>query len=439
MDLKDKVRQAGIVGAGGAGFPTYVKLESRVEYYLANGAECEPLLAKDDEIMKREAENILMGLNLAADYVGADKRYIALKEKHKGAVGEFRRLCPKHKIEMQLLGDYYPAGDEYEVVYEITGRLIPPEGLPLQVGCIVNNVETLRNIKSANEGRPVTHKYVTVAGAVKTPMTFEAPIGISIRELIDFAGGATFYDDDVAVLDGGAMMGKVQTDLSLPITKTSGGFIVLPKSNRLVYRKSMPKRQSDRIGKSACDQCTYCTEFCPRYLLGYAIEPHKVMRSLGFEGEKRDNLSVHALLCCECNLCSLYACPEDLEPRDACVHSKIALQQKGIKWEQTIPPKVHPMKEHRRVPVKKLQTRLGLNPYDVHAHFVEFDYKPQKVTIPLQQHIGAKCEAAVDVGAHVSLGDMIGRVPGDQLGAPVHSSVNGRVTNIDDSITIEVD
>jgi Na+-translocating ferredoxin:NAD+ oxidoreductase RnfC subunit len=438
MDLKDKVKAAGVVGAGGAGFPTHVKLESRVEYYLANGAECEPLLAKDNELMKRETENILIGLNLAADYVGAEKRHVAFKEKHKDAVGKFNRFCPKYKIGLSLLGDFYPAGDEYEIVYHITGRLIPPEGLPLQIGCIVNNVETLRNIKNAVDGTPVTTKYVTIAGAVRNPMTVEVPLGTSFRDLIDAAGGVSFNDDEPAILDGGAMMGKVLTDFDKPIVKTSAGFIVLPKSNRLIYRKSMPKRQSDRIGKSACDQCTYCTEFCPRYLLGYAIEPHKVMRSLGFEGEKRDLFSKHALLCSGCNLCSLYACPEELEPRDACINSKIALQNKGVKWEQTTPVKVHPMKEHRRVPTSKLQTKLGLDRYAHPAPFTEIDFKPRTVTIPLKQHIGVQCEPTVDIGAHVSEGDMIGDVPSGKLGAPVHSSVNGRVVNIDDSITIEV-
>ncbi len=438
MDLKEQVRSAGVVGAGGAGFPTHVKLNSRVEYYLANGAECEPLLAKDNEIMKREAEDILRGTNLAGEYVGADKRYIALKEKHKRAVGEFRRLCPKHDIKMFLFGDFYPAGDEYEVVHSITGRLIPPEGLPLQVGCVVSNVETLRNINNASEGKPVTRKYLTIAGAVKNPMTVEIPIGVTLQTLIDAAGGLSFYDDEPAALDGGAMMGKVVTDLASPVTKLSGGYIILPKSNKLVYRKSMPKRQSDRIGKSACDQCTYCTEYCPRYLLGYKIEPHKVMRSLQFEGEKRDYWSTHATLCCECNICSLYACPEDLEPRDACVYSKRALKAKGFKWEQTEPVKEHPMKEYRRVPTKKLQTKLGLNPYANPAPFTEPELDIEKVVIPLQQHIGAECKPLVDVGAHVSEGDMIGDVPDGELGAPVHASMSGRVSNIDHSVTIEV-
>jgi len=438
MDLKDKVRTAGVVGAGGAGFPTHVKLGSTVKYYLANGAECEPLLAKDNEIMKREAEDILIGLNLAGDCVNSEKRYIALKEKHKGAVGEFNRLCPKHKIDMYLFGDFYPAGDEYEVVHSITGRLIPPEGIPLQVGCIVNNVETLRNVKRAAEDRPVTHKYLTIAGAVRNPMTVEVPIGVTLQSLVDAAGGLTFDDEEPTALDGGAMMGAVVTDFSVPITKVSGGYIVLPESNRIVQRKSMPKRQSDRIGKSACDQCTYCTEFCPRYLLGYAIEPHKVMRSLGFEGEKRDIWSKHAVLCCGCNLCSLYACPEDLEPRDACVNSKEHLKSQGFKWEQIEPVKEHPMKEYRRVPTRKLQTKLGLNPYAHPAPFTECNISFDRVVIPLKQHLGDPCEPRVDIGAHVSAGDMIGDVPDGRLGAPVHASVDGRVVNVDESITIEV-
>ena len=181
---------------------------------------------------------------------------------------------------MCLLGDFYPSGDEYELVYAATKRLIPPHGLPLDIGCVVNNVETFYNISRAIEDKPVTQKFVSVAGCVKKPSSFFVPIGTSFQELLNHAGGSTVSDYGIFV--SGILMGKLTFDLTEVVTKTTSGIIILPKEHYLINRMERPKASMNRIGKSACDQCSYCTEFCPRYLLGYDVQPHKVMRSLVF-------------------------------------------------------------------------------------------------------------------------------------------------------------
>src|SRR5580700_3745982 len=205
MNLAEKVRQAGVVGAGGGGFPTHVKLGAQAETVIANGAECEPLLHKDAVIMEESAAELVRGMQLAMEAVGAREGVIGVKGKKKHAVEAVTAASKGTNVRVQLLGDYYPAGDEYDLVYNVTGKLIPPGGIPIAVGVVVNNVETFVNIAAANEGRPLTHKMLTIAGAVKNPVTIKVPIGTTYRQCVEYAGGLT--TDDPVMCIGGLMMG----------------------------------------------------------------------------------------------------------------------------------------------------------------------------------------------------------------------------------------
>ena len=272
MSLADKVRLAGVVGAGGGGFPTHVKLAAKADTIIANGAECEPLLHKDAVIMEEQAADLVKGMQLAAAAVGAKDVVIGIKGKKKHAVEAVTAACKGTNVRVHLLGDYYPAGDEYDLVYEVTGRLIPPAGIPIQVGAVVNNVETFINIAAAAEGKPLTHKMLTIAGAVKSPVTLRVPVGTTYRDCIEAAGGLTTNDPVLCI--GGLMMGQTTDNLDSPITKTSTGVVILPRDHHVMERKLKPAKVQAKIGKSACDQCRYCTEYCPRFLLGYQVEPH---------------------------------------------------------------------------------------------------------------------------------------------------------------------
>lgn len=437
--LVDKVREAGIVGAGGAGFPAHVKYGSPAEIVLANGAECEPLLYKDKELMRVFPDEVTRGLQLVAEAVGASRTILGVKAKNHDVVGQFRRIFGDTSHELLEMGDYYPAGDEYVLVYEATGRLIPYGGYPINIGCVVSNVETLLNVALADLGVPVTESFVTLAGVVRRPMTLKVPIGTPVQDLIDFAGGLT-TTKPVAALAGGAMMGQLLTDFSQAVTKTSAGYIFLPDDHILVRRRRQDMPEIKKIGQSACDQCSYCTEFCPRYLLGYEIEPHKVMRSLGFAGEKDDFWGKYAVNCCECNLCSLYACPEDLDPKQACVRSKRNVKLKRLPY---LPPErslaAHPLQAHRKVSIHRLTRKLGLIPYDAKALWVDANLTPARVSIPLQQHIGVPAEAVVRPGERVTVGQLIGRIPDNQMGAHVHASITGTVRSTNGSIVIDAE
>ena len=430
MTFIDKIKSAGVVGAGGAGFPAHVKLQSQVEWYLANGSECEPLMHKDRELMIHFADDIVEGIKIAAKTVGADKAAIGVKSKNKTAIAELKRASTGSDIQLSYFEDYYPAGDEYEIVHTITGRLIPPQGLPLDVGCVVNNVETLYNMSRAEKGEPVTETFMTITGLVNKPLTTWVPIGMSVADALNIAGGATA--ENIAVMESGLMMGELVKDLNQPVTKTTGGLIVLPADHNLIQRYTRTPQQMARIGHSACDQCSYCTELCPRYLLGYSIEPHLVMRSLGFTSMGSELWNTYAQLCCQCGLCTLYACPEALYPREACVDGINDLRSIGRgTWEGPREVKVHPAKDARRVPIKQLITRLGVARYESEAEYAKVDISPSKIRLPLKQHVGVPAVAIVQKGDSVKRGQLVAKVPENELGANVHSSISGRVTQID--------
>jgi len=439
-DFARLIRRAGVVGAGGAGFPSYVKASSRADTVIVNAAECEPLLQKDQEILARFAPEVVRGLELLAAATGASRGVIAIKEKHEDLVKTLEKaVSGKKTLSIHLLGDYYPAGDEFCQVFEVTGQLIEPGGIPLQVGVVVNNVETIYNMAQADR-TPVVDTFVTVTGAVKKPCTLRMPVGVALAEAVALAGGTTAQE--AVALDGGAMMGKVVTDFSQPLTKTSGGLIILPREHPLVRRKAAGRAVFERAGKSACDQCTLCTELCPRYLLGYDIQPHKVMRGLLFSAPDRKTWSQWALLCCACKLCSLYACPESLNPGDVCVSAKADLAAEKVSWKNSAlnrgrAARAHPIRPWRKVPVSQLKARLGLEAYEADAPLLQKSYAPKLVRIPLQQHVGVPATPVVTVGQAVKRGDAIGEVPEDQLGVPVHASISGRVTQVKDFIEIQ--
>src|SRR5271165_5647051 len=420
--LSEKLREHGVVGAGGAGFPTYVKAQSQVEFVIANGAECEPLIHKDAELMKHFPREILSGMASMMESVGAKRGKFGVKTKNQESLAALKGALKTSSIEFVMLGDFYPSGDEYELVYTATGRLIPAAGIPLQVGCVVNNVETLYNVHLAEQGTPVTEKFLSVCGAVKQPKSFWAPVGTPFRDLIALAGGATAADFGIFV--SGIMMGTLTFDLDDVVTKTTGGLIVLPRDHYLMGRKTRSQQEMNHIGKSACDQCSYCTEFCPRYLLGYDVQPHKVMRSLGFTTTGSEIWNQWSELCCACGLCTLYACPEDLYPKAACDQGKHDRRAAGLKFGQQRPVEVHPMKEYRRVPLTQLRRRLQVDEYERETPFAEIHHRPAVVRIKMRQHAGQPAIPAVQEGKRVKKGQVVGRVEDSKLGANVHSSID---------------
>jgi len=428
--LSDLVWEAGVVGAGGAGFPTWKKLEAKVDTVIANGAECEPLLRNDQAVMARFPGEIVSGLRAMMRATGAKRGVIALKEHYRASIAGLRKaLAGKKNISLHLLPEVYPAGDEFVLVYEVTGRIIPAGGLPLQLGVVVSNVETIFNIERARAGVPVTHRHLTVTGAVRKPRTMRLPIGTPLREAVELAGGAT--GPDWRAVSGGPMMGTVVADMGEPVTKTTSSVIVLPAGHQVLTRKTRDLTFDLRTIQSACCGCEYCTLVCPRSLLGHNFKPHLVMRSLamGFPPAAAD--SSHAAACCNCDLCGVYSCPMELAVGR--LNRRLAGKMRELKIErvpQPSQPRALPLREASLVPVKRLTARLGLDVYDRPLPHDEREYHPARVVIPLRQHIGEAAAPVVRTGAGVKAGDLIADLPRGKMGARVHASIGGRVAEV---------
>lgn len=433
MDLLNRVRAAGVVGAGGAGFPTHVKLEATADYILLNGAECEPLLRVDQQLMALYPQEILMGLEAAGRRVNAKKALLGIKGKHQQVIQilqeHIEALHLENYVEIKVLPDVYPAGDEQVLVYELTGRVVPEMGIPLQVGCVVINSETALNIYRALQGEPVIEKYLTITGEVPNPMTVKVPVGTPVVEVLQLSGVKDL--EAYAVIDGGPMMGPVMAKPEGYITKRQKGFILLKKDHPLIRKKTASLAQAIRVNRAACEQCRMCTDLCPRYLLGHGIQPHKMMNRLNYalpdlEGQKS------AQLCCQCNLCELFSCPAGLYPRSANVYFKEKLTAENLRYQ---PQKTgftpHSLREYRMLPSKRLVARLGLSRLDQPAPLKEVHIKPAVVRILTRQHVGAPAMPTVSPGDQVVAGQQIGAIPGGHLGAVIHSSISGTVTQVE--------
>jgi len=438
------VRDAGIVGEGGAGFPAHVKYAASADTVIANGCECEPLLHTDLHHMAHHAQEIARALAGLASVTGAQRGIFALKSKQRALIPLVREACGMFGLEMALLEDFYPAGDEQILVRELTGRSVPPLGIPLHVGCIVANVGTLVAVDAAvQHGRPVTHKSLTVTGEVQRPGIVRAPLGVAMGECLAAAGGS-LVKDAVFIL-GGPMMGRVIVGEEAlgqeVVTKTSGGLIVLPRGHPLHLNAVQTAESMRRRAAAACIQCRTCSDLCPRMLIGHPFETHKVMRAFGSGAETESEAGKLAHLCCECGVCEHYACPMQLSPRRINQAVKAALRAANAAYDgsRELREELGAWRALRKIPVQRLAARLGIARY-MHLETPDLgEPVPATVRIPLRQHIGAPAEALIKPGDRVRAGQRIGGIPEKGLGASIHASVDGTVTAVDSAVTIKAE
>lgn len=426
MGLIEKIRDAGVVGAGGAGFPTDRKLNCKAEVFIVNGLECEPLLRTDRHIMECYAPEIVKTASIIQKSLGTKRAIIALKKHYKKAVQALNAAIKSTSIELYLSDSFYPAGDEQNLVYSILGRTVPTGGIPLDVGCVVDNVGTVLNISRALEDKPVTEKIVTVGGSVTHPVTASCAIGTPISILLDAAGGPK---EECSYIIGGPLMGRVTDDISEPVTKTTGGILAIPKHHTLLMKKQENSR--DRIlARAICCQCSMCTQLCPRNAMGLDVQPHKVMRAfaLGDDSLLGDVNGIFS--CCDCGICTFYACNFGLKPNKAMQQAKAKLQRSGLRAEKKVRfENTDEGFNNKHLPTERLLWRLDIKKYDTDTPlrgFVDSD----NVRIPLKMHIGNPDTPLVTVGQHIKKGELIAKPQG--MGANIHASIDGIVSDVNE-------
>lgn len=294
-EIRTLVREAGVVGMGGAGFPTHVKLSpkepEKIEYVIANCAECEPYLTSDYRRMLEEPEKIINGMKVILHLFDHAKGILAVEDNKPDCVELLKKLtADEPDITVKALKTKYPQGAERQLIYAVTGRAIHSGMLPADVGCIVDNVDTIVAVNQAvREGKPLMHRIVTVTGdAVADPRNFIVRIGTNYHELIEEAGG--FKSEPSKIVSGGPMMGFALFGLDVPTTKTSSALLC------------MTEDEVSRYEPSACINCGRCVEVCPGRVL-----PSK-LADFAENGDDEKFLAYNGMECCECGCCS-FVCP----------------------------------------------------------------------------------------------------------------------------------
>lgn len=295
QEIRDIVKEAGIVGLGGAGFPTHVKLapkdESKIEYILVNGAECEPYLTSDYRLMMEEPEKLVGGLKVILQLFDNAKGVIGIENNKPEAIKKLQELVKgESRIEVCPLQTKYPQGGERSLIYAVTGRKVNSSMLPADAGCIVDNVDTVISIYNAVcKTTPLMRRVVTVTGdAIANPQNFQVKIGTNMQELIEAAGG--FKTEPEKLIAGGPMMGMALFGTDIPVTKTNSALLCMSK---------------DEVAANAetpCIRCGKCVSVCPSHIV-----PVKMMKA-ALKGDCEAFEKVGGMECMECGSCT-FICP----------------------------------------------------------------------------------------------------------------------------------
>ena len=425
-ELKNLMQKFGIAGAGGAGFPSYAKLAEGADLLLINGAECEPLLYTDYIILKNELSSVLLGISKVLSSASIPKALISIKD-HTA-----KRLDLKDgeeladRIFVRVLPDVYPMGDEISLIYESTGRLVKPGKLPITQGIIVYNVETMYNLgRAISHGEPVTKKWITIGGDVKKPVVIKVPMGAKVADIFKHLG--IEVKEDYSVIDGGPSMGKIINPSTYAINKTTKSLLILPNDTPAVQSKLMNVQMAVSRAETACCQCTRCTDMCPRNLLGYPLEPHKMVRTSMGVAEVMPEMVISATLCCACGICETLACNQGISPRAVIENYKGLLAKNKLRFDAPGEYAVKDERDYRMVPSTKWTSMLGVTKFDTVADFFGEIDDFSRVEITLSRHIGAPSVASVEDGAVVYEGQQIAEA-GSGLSVPQHASISGTVT-----------
>ncbi|NLJ89943.1 MAG: NADH-quinone oxidoreductase subunit J [Clostridiales bacterium] len=437
MELKQIIKDCGVAGAGGAGFPSYAKLDSKTDEIILNGAECEPLLSVDKQLLKKYPYEIISTFDLVAKVVGAKKAIISIKSEYVDTIEAVQaELEYFPNVSIKLLQNVYPTGDELVLIYDTLGKVVAPGSFPIDIGVAVFNVETMYNIyKAINFREGVSRKYLSIVGEVANPITIGVPIGMTVKEVVDLAGGQTL--DDPAYIMGGPMTGKIVGPYEV-IKKTSNAVLVLPKDHYLVRKQQANIAYELKKASSTCCTCEMCTNLCPRNLLGHPITPHTFMRNASSGITYNTEPYINTLYCSSCGICEMYACPQSLSPRKLISKYKDELKKNGVPTPKIDSKRVDANREYRKVPMKRLISRLDLEQYNISAELVDFIPEVKRTKVDLNQSLGVSPKPVVNKGDIVEQGQMIGKADDEKLSLPVHSPISGKVLEVNDkSIMIQ--
>ena len=434
-ELRQQMKDAGLVGDGGAGFPSYAKLAEGADTLLINGSECEPLLYTDYMLMKREMPMVLAGVQSVIWSLSIPRALFCVKAHTAERLSLNDGDTLGNRITVKVLPDVYPIGDEISLIYQATGRIVRPGNLPITKGVIVYNVETMYNLgRMVKFFEPVTMKWLTVGGDIENPRVVRVPIGVPVTDLFERLG--IEVDEDHVVIDGGPSMGKVINHNIAEVGKTTKALLVLPKNSKAAESKSLNERAALARAETACCQCTRCTDMCPRALLGYPLEPHKMVRTAMGVAKVMPEMVLSATLCCGCGICETLACSQGISPRAVINNYKALLAKNKMRYVANEDVEVKDERDYRMIPAAKWAQDLSVKRFDKiptwGGEIRDFD----RVELALGRYIGIPSTPSVRDGQIVHVGDIVAAASAG-LSVPQHASLHGRVTVTDKKIIID--
>ena len=431
LELKSILQKQGVVGAGGAGFPSYAKLTSGADLLVINCIECEPLMYTDYMLVQRNLDRVVEGARAVMEFTSIKNAILAIKAYRAMTLGlaDNQELAPG--VHVKTVPNIYPMGDEINLIYQVSGRLIKPGNLPITQGVIVYNVETVFNMSTAiRQDKPVIEKWLTIGGDIPEAYVVRVPIGMRISDVL--AAMKVQLRPHHVMFDGGPAMGTLKNPQSDVVVKTTNALILVPDDIPAVVNKERSASQILSLASSACCQCTRCTDLCPRHLLGYPLEPHKMVRSTLSAAQADPELIRSASLCCGCDICGTFACCQGISPMMVIKEYKKILAKNKMKYvasaDEVFTPS--PERDGRMLVSQRWKEVLGVARFDKHPTFVSDKLVAKQVEIRMQQHIGAPSVPCVNVGDTVEEGQMIAGA-GNGLSVPQYASISGKVTFVD--------
>ncbi len=410
--LREKLQEKGVVGLGGGGFPSFLKLRENLHTFIINGAECEPLLKSDFFYIKNNLPKIISTAKLFRKHLKIKRIVFAIKKKNLKIIDS--ELLGKNKIEIFPLKDSYPVGDERIIIKLLDNKLIPHEKYPGDYGYIVHNVETCGAIFDAVEGDiPLTKRYITICGEVKNSFVAEVKIGTPIKKLIETAGGYTC--EDPVILESGVMMGKIVSEDDF-IKKQTSALIVLPMDNRAVLERLRDISHTVKKSFESCCSCEMCTMLCSRKNIGYYLRPDRILKgNLKFYDTSIFN-------CSGCGICSLYACPFDLSPRK--IIDFLKKKSKGA-VERNFPENAFGG-ENLLIPSENLKKKLNITKYETQIEFMKINDFSTKYEV----YLPPGTRWLYEKGKKVKEGDKLNEIV-EKYGNLIHSPISGTISLVD--------
>ena len=425
-------------------------INERCRTVIVSAIKDNPLSFAEEYLLQREWHKIIDGLKLLMVNHHAEKGIIAVSKSDRPVIADLRdRVEDCGNIDLFFIGDFYPAADQAILIYEITGQPFSGATPAALSGSLVYDLQTVINIYEAvTEEKPVTRRLLTCTGEVALPSLVLGHLGVSFREVIELCGGAaTTTIDEYVIFSGAPARGAVITDIDTPVTRSTTTITVLPADHELVKERSRTISTQIKKIKSVCNQCSFCTELCPVYLLGGKLYPHLIMRQIAYGPAEPEEVILGALLCSECGICEVFACPHKLSPRAVNKQIKERLKQEAQpesllsdkinghisghisdKISGHISGQLQPRsnRDYRKVPFKRLADLFSVGPYAVPPKMELLETSPGQVELLFQEISAAGVLPRVKTGEEIAEGSLVAETK-ISTGAGLHTSISGKV------------